>query len=338
MLLHPPAKLELECLGVLEQAEACGASVKGICATTIRGQPLFQLGYQDLAPEQFGLGIQRGTLHYLLSTADTNRGAVMAGRNMANVDPRGGYLTEDTEARHGPYDLIVIADGAESRIRNKLPFTTIRSRAATTAALVGLIDGREDFAPDRLEQRFDRGAHVSVWPVGRHLPGDTRKLAFAMNTKSCGAHAFRDGGLWKDFLSATFPELVPALGAKGAGSRPYVFTYRDVEVDSYSCGRVVLIGDAAHSMSPQLGVGAQLAMADARILAGSLLTNESVAGALHDYSRVRQAQVRRYQHASRWLTPIFQSDSRLMARLRDGVLAGAMRLPLAKRIAQELLC
>jgi 2-polyprenyl-6-methoxyphenol hydroxylase-like FAD-dependent oxidoreductase len=40
-------------------------------------------------------------------------------------------------------------------------------------------------------------------------------------------------------------------------------------------------------MSPQLGVGAQLAMADARILASKLATSDSVAAALHDYSRTR---------------------------------------------------
>lgn len=338
MLLHPPAKRELEALGIVEKALACGARVRGIHALTTRGYPLFDLGYADLAAEQSGLGIQRGTLHRLLSSADTGRDAVVAGRNMTGADPQGGYLIEDSGARHGPYDLIVVADGAESGLRATVPFTTHRNQRATTAALVGLIEDNDNLASDRLVQRFDRGTHVSVWPVGSNSPGDTRMCSFAMNVGIADASAFRDRGVWKDCLARFFPELGQALQGQSQALRPYVFTYRDVEVDSYSNGRIVLIGDAAHCMSPQLGVGAQLAMADARILANTLATHDSVAAALEDYSRIRAMQVRHYQQASRWLTPLLQSDSRLMAGIRDGVLSAAMRSPLAKRVAQSLLC
>jgi len=338
MLLHPPAKRELEALGILEEAQACGAPVRGIHAQTTRGYPIFDLGYADLAAGQFGLGIQRGTLHHLLSSADTGRDAVMVGRNMTSADSHGGYLLQDSGGQHGPYDLIVVADGAESGLRENVPFATHRNQRATTAALVGLIDDNDNVASDRLVQRFDRGTHVSVWPVGSCSPGDVRRCSFAMNVAVADASAFRDCGLWKNCLASFFPELGQALQGQGPALRPYVFTYRDVEVNSYSKGRIVLIGDAAHSMSPQLGVGAQLAMADARILATKLATHDSVAAALHDYSRIRPIQIRHYQQASRWLTPLLQSESRLMGGLRDGVLSAAMRSPLARRVAQGLLC
>jgi FAD-dependent urate hydroxylase len=338
MLLHPPAQRELDALGILGQAQACGAPVRGIRAQTTRGYPLFDLGYTELAADRFGLGIQRGTLHRLLSSADAGRDVVMAGRNMTSADPDGGCLLQDSGDRHGPYDLIVVADGAESALRENVPFTTHRDKRASTAALVGLLDDPDNFASDRLVQRFDRGTHVSVWPVGTHSPGESPRCSFAMNVSIADANTFRDDGLWRNCLASFFPELERALGNQGGALRPYVFTYRDIEVGSYSNGRVVLIGDAAHSMSPQLGVGAQLAMADARILAHSLATNVSVAAALHDYSRIRPMQLRRYQQASRWLTPLLQSDNRLMAGLRDGILAAAMRSPIARRVAQDLLC
>lgn len=338
MLLHPPAKRELEGLGILEEALACGAPVRGIHAQTTRGHPLFDLGYADLAAENFALGIQRGALHRLLSCADAGRDAVMAGRNIAGADSLAGYLLEDSGARHGPFDLIAVADGAESGLRASMPFTMHRNQRAGTAALVGLIDDHDNVASDRLVQRFDRGTHVSVWPVGSNSPGDTRRCSFAMNVAIAHANTLRDGGGWKGCLASFFPELGRLLKDQGAAHHPYVFTYRDVEVGSCSNGSVVLIGDAAHSMSPQLGVGAQLAMADARIMANTLATHDSVAAALHQYSRSRPMQIRRYQQASRWLTPLLQSDNRLMAGLRDGVLAAAMRSPLARRVAQDLIC
>lgn len=337
MLLHPPAQRELAALGILEQAQECGAPVRGIHAQTTRGCPLFEMGYADFANGQFGLGIQRGTLHQLLSSADAGREAVMVGRNMTLADSHEGYLLDDLGGRHGPYDLVVVADGAESSLRAHGPFTTYRNQRAPTAALVGLIDDNDDVASDRLVQRFDRGSHVSVWPVGSSSPGGVRRCSFAMNVAVADASDFRERGLWNKRLAGFFPELGQALHDQVPALHPYVFTYRDVEVTSYAKDRIVLIGDAAHSMSPQLGIGAQLAMADARVLATKLATHDSVGAALHAYSRARPIQIRRYQQASRWLTPVLQSESRLMGGLRNGVLSAAMRSPLARQVAQGLL-
>lgn len=338
LLLHPPAQRELHDLGILEKALACGARVKRICAQTTRGNPFYDLGYTDLTALQFGLGIQRGSLHRLLSSADTGRDVVLGGHIITQADPHSGYLLQDSGARHGPYDLIVIADGAESTLRAHSSFIARRNRRATTAALVGLLDDHDNFASDRLVQHFDRGAHISVWPVGSDLSGGPSRCSFAMNISIDDADVCRARGEWKNRMTNLCPALERVLKSQSDTMRPYVFTYRDVEVSMYSSGRTVLIGDAAHSMSPQLGVGAQLAMADARILANNLAAHSTVAAALNAYSRTRPLQLNRYQRASRWLTPLLQSDSHLLTGFRDRVFATAMRTPIAKWVVQDLLC
>jgi 2-polyprenyl-6-methoxyphenol hydroxylase-like FAD-dependent oxidoreductase len=257
---------------------------------------------------------------------------------MTGVDPHSGYLLQDTGARHGPYDLIVIADGADSALRAHLPVTSRRNQRAKTAALVGLLDDPDNFASDRLVQHFDRGRHLSIWPAGRDSQYGTPQCSFAMNVDTTDAAAFRDHGLWQCHATNLCPEFGRLLKPQVESCHPYTFTYRDIEVSAYSSGRVVLIGDAAHSMSPQLGVGAQLAMVDARKLASNLAEHNTVATALDVYSRIRSQQLSRYQQASRWLTPLFQSDSELLAAFRDRVVASAMRSPMAKRMAQDLLC
>jgi 2-polyprenyl-6-methoxyphenol hydroxylase-like FAD-dependent oxidoreductase len=338
MLLHPPAQRELDELGLLEKALACGARVNRICARTATGQSLFDVRYSDLAAAQPGLGIQRGTLHRLLSDADTGRNAVLGACTITGVDAQGGYLLQDSGVRHGPYDLIVVADGAESALRASAPFATQRNKRAATAALVGLLDDHDNFASDRLMQHFNLGSHLSVWPVGRDSPEGSPRCSFAMNISTIDAEAFRDRGLWRSRMTSLCPEIGKVMMGQVETLRPYVFTYRDIEVGAYSMGRVVLIGDAAHSMSPQLGVGAQLAMADARILANNLAAHRSVSAALDEYSRSRPPQLSRYQQASRWLTPFLQSNNLLLAGFRDRVIATAMRSPMAKRMAQDLLC
>lgn len=54
-------------------------------------------------------------------------------------------------------------------------------------------------------------------------------------------------------------------------------------------GRVVMMGDAAHAMSPFLGQGAQSAMQDALVLAAELARNQSLADALLAFELARKA-------------------------------------------------
>ena len=80
---------------------------------------------------------------------------------------------------------------------------------------------------------------------------------------------------------------------------------------------MAVIGDAAHGMSPQLGQGTNLALVDAMVLARCLREDTDIPSAFAAYSAQRRQHLRFYQFASRWLTPLFQSDSRLAAWLRD---------------------
>jgi 2-polyprenyl-6-methoxyphenol hydroxylase-like FAD-dependent oxidoreductase len=90
-------------------------------------------------------------------------------------------------------------------------------------------------------------------------------------------------------------------------------------------------------MSPQLGVGAQLAMEDAAVLANMLSGHPDLSAALQAYTLARQAKVRPYQQASRWLTPLFQSDSRLLASMRDRLLSSPVTASWGKRFAHDII-
>ena len=314
-----------------------GAPVGQIRAQTIDGRPLMEIDYAELLAGQRGLGIQRGTVHRLLSSADTGRDELLSGHDIASLDPQQGYLFSDSNDRYGPYDLIVIADGAHSRLREQMPVFASRNRRAESAALVGLLDDPDRLAGDRLTQYFDGNRHASVWPAGSESPGATPRCSVAMNVSRSEASAFRGAANWQSQLIRLCPMLGKLLKAGADNPDFNIYTYLDVELESCTTGRVVLIGDAAHSMSPQLGVGAQLALEDASILAETLAGKADQLAALREYARCRPRMLHRYQQASRWLTPLFQADSRLVASLRDHVMARTLNSPMVKRLAQELL-
>ena len=56
--------------------------------------------------------------------------------------------------------------------------------------------------------------------------------------------------------------------------------------------RVVLLGDAAHAMPPDLGQGACQAIEDAVVLAAAIGSTDSLEAALHQYDEQRRARVR----------------------------------------------
>ena len=95
--------------------------------------------------------------------------------------------------------------------------------------------------------------------------------------------------------------------------------------------RLVFLGDAGHAMSPQLGQGVNLALEDASCLA-ACLAEMSLEKALPEYSRRRGPVLRYYQFATRWLTPVFQSDYEWIDPFRHAGFRISQRIPLVRKM------
>jgi 2-polyprenyl-6-methoxyphenol hydroxylase-like FAD-dependent oxidoreductase len=224
--------------------------------------------------------IDRVVLRRLLLAAIDDRSVRWGSRVLGVVDlPSGEYGLRLSDRTDGPFDLVIGADGAWSRVRpmltDEVPVYTgvtfvelwladVDVRHAASAALVGhgtmfaLHDGAGIIA-----QR-NGGGMIRVYAAFRTEPeaGDRPDIAYAGITTNALLDRFEG---WAPQL-----RMLLADADRIAAVRPIVALPPGMRWP-HRAG-VVLVGDAAHVMPP-LGVGVNLAMLDAAELAEALVTS-----------------------------------------------------------------
>ena len=102
--------------------------------------------------------------------------------------------------------------------------------------------------------------------------------------------------------------------------------------------RLIHIGDAWHSASPQLGQGANMALLDAWALGQALDGHGPLDARLAGAAALRRSHVRLYQWLTALFTPAYQSDSVWPALIRDVVLAPLSRIPPGPVVQANMVC
>lgn len=333
-LLQPTGLQALWRLGLLDAACALGAPVARLYGETPQGRAVMDMRYAALDARLSGIGMQRGALFALLHAAIGNEPGVQlhAGSAIAELDCDGGRLRDAQGRWHGPFDVLAVADGSASTLRGAITGMRIDKPYPWGALWCLLPEGDWPWR-DELRQRYLRARQMAgMLPVGR-MPGEpTRRLSFFWSLPVAGFEAWRDAGreAWLHALEALWPQARQRLGEHfdvGVLARA---AYRDAIPRRWWRGRAVLLGDAAHAMSPQLGQGVNMALVDALALAARLRETATTAEAFDAYQRERRAHLAAYHRYSRWLTPLFQSDRDNLATLRDLAFLPAGKLPLAR--------
>ncbi|MET9633748.1 FAD-dependent monooxygenase [Lentzea sp. NPDC006480] len=293
--LWPNAMRALDSLGLAAQVRAAGAVETG---GGVRDRAGRWLSRTDNAAIERRHGwplvvVHRAELLRILVSAlpasslrpDSEVHAVAQDGSGVSVTHRGG-------SEHA--DLVVAADGLNSILRRQW-----WPRAAGPR-YVGCTGWRAVTKPlPRLEVE---GA--VLWGRGERagftvLPG-SRYYVFGAVTAPRGA-AF-------DFPRhfAGWPDPLPALLAAVPDGAVIARDVHDLPpLPTYVCGRVVLLGDAAHAMNPILGQGACQALEDAVTLA-ACLDGPDVDTALERYDRVRRPRTQSIVRRSARLDAVAQ--------------------------------
>jgi 2-polyprenyl-6-methoxyphenol hydroxylase-like FAD-dependent oxidoreductase len=318
-LLQPTGLGVLDRLGLSRPILERGQRIERLYGATPKGRRVMDMSYRDHAPDCFGLGLTRGSLFGVLHDAYADAAGIATGTHIDAIE-NGDTLRDSEGRRHGPFDLVVIADGAHSRLREHHPDNIRRQKLYPWGALWCLLPAEAWAYPDQLQQRYAGTREmIGMLPVGQRSGRQGRWLTFYFSVPGAELDRFDATALTqlRQRVALLWPEVEPLLATIQAPEQMHRARYRDVLLREPACGRVVYIGDAAHAMSPQLGQGVNMALLDAQALTDALAQAPDLADALLAYRDRRRAHLAIYQHLSRWLTPWFQSERNSLARLRD---------------------
>jgi 2-polyprenyl-6-methoxyphenol hydroxylase-like FAD-dependent oxidoreductase len=231
--------------------------------------------------------------------------------------------------RHGPFDFVVVADGSRSSLRAALKLSTF-GRDYSAGAM--WFCGRSPFPHQHLHQVSQGSLRLTgLLPTG----GGQCSLFWSCSRSEWDRYRSRPLPKWKREVLGLAPEMGTILEQITSWEQPLFATYRHHWLPRWWSHRAVLIGDAAHSMSPHLGQGTNLGLLDAHSLAKSLRLCSDFATACRRYQAKRQRQVAFYSALSFALSPFFQSRPDLVQSFgRDLALPLMVRIPYLRRQMQ----
>jgi 2-polyprenyl-6-methoxyphenol hydroxylase-like FAD-dependent oxidoreductase len=228
-------------------------------------------------------------------------------------------------------DLLVGADGIRSLVRRTvLPDAAEPHYAGYTSwrMLVPTPDGVE------AAETWGRGGErFAIVPMA-----EGRCYCYATANLPAGTgFGGPDGELAE--LRRRFGDWHDPIPALLAAVRPSDVLRNDIEAldppRSYAAGRVALLGDAAHAMTPDMGQGGCLAMEDAVVLAAEVgdarsLDRSTLPEALARYSAARRPRTAAIAARSRRSGRLYQAESRAGRLVRDTAARVAGALPAAR--------
>ena len=321
LLMQPQGLRALEELGVRREFDEVSVPVRRLHGTSHRGWRLVDIDYGNSPARAVG----RAALARILYNAALTAGVHFSlARSVESVTVVEGRARATTKMGSTDFDLFAIADGAASGLRESAGFAG-PSRTYRWGALWGQFWVPAWKESEVLQQRF-RGTSEMMGLLPTDISGGAVQLSFFWSIRGEGYADWRSADLagWRSHVLSLWPESEPVVSQIQRHDDLAFAMYRHTWPRSMGAGPLCIVGDAAHAMSPQLGLGTTLAMEDALALAQAL-KEQGVAGVAQAYSSRRLRRSQSFQTLSRLLTPCFQARGAGM--WRDVAFAAALRVP-----------
>ncbi len=248
--------------------------------------------------------MHRADLHKVLEDAlDKEGDTLRLGHRLTDIEQDDGGVTLNfADGATDRRDIVIACDGLKSVVRDKL-FPTEPPRYTGFMAWRGLVDAADvpgvsqvpHFASYPAEGRMfsrypvRRGTRIN-WVANAYRPDDIGEENWFAQTDI--DEVLEEFGDWHE-------DVVRILKASPGGRCLRWALSSRQPLDGWIAGRVTLLGDAAHPMTPFYGMGAGLAFEDAAVLARCFEAEDGDwRAAFLRYERARLARANRFHAQS----------------------------------------
>lgn len=309
-----------------------GCELKQFCIRSQSGRILSATDSQRVSV-RFGvshsIALQRSVLHNVLISS-LQPGALLTGKSCVdfNVNPESVALSF-SDGTTFEADYVIAADGIHSLFRKRfIGSTTLRYSGYTCWRGI----------TDRLPAGHGREEASEFWGTGKRfglVPVSGNKV-YWFATLNARARESRYDNYTLEDVAKLFDDFSPVVSEVVRSTPANAMIRNDIHdvepISQYSFGRIVLLGDAAHATTPNLGQGACMAIEDAVVLAKLMDSYENPEDAFRQYETLRIPRTTRVVKTSWQMGKIGQLENPLLVGIRNA----AMRLTPASVSERQL--
>lgn len=264
----------LNYLGLTEQVAKLGGQMNDLAYIDgLNGEVMTQFSLAPLIEEvgQRPYPVSRAELQNMLMDA-FGRQDIQLGKRMVSIEDKGQHVEigfQDGSTVSAA--LLIGADGTHSMTRQYVLGKQVERRYAGYVNWNGLVEISEDLAPAQQWTTFvGEGKRASLMPVAEH-----RFYFFFDVPLSAGLENQRSEYkiLLKQYFSGWCSQVQCLIDSIDEQKTNRVEIHDIEPFNQFYKGRVVILGDAAHSTTPDIGQGGCQAMEDAVYLARALQIN-----------------------------------------------------------------
>ncbi len=311
----------LDALGVADEALKRGCAYGMVKMCLPHGVQVAEVGVPPIGRLPSHNGISRKILHEVLHEEAVKQGVTFKmGKTVNTIDNgESGVSVEFTDGSTGSYDLLIGADGVNSKVRS-LIFGNYKAQYTGQSVWRYAFD-----RPAELETGYmfmNRQSKAGLIPMTAD-----RMYMFLVTAEGEDNPFIPENELvprMKEYLKSYPTKMIQDVIEQITDPKGVI--YRPLETllvpAPWYKNRVVMIGDSVHATIPQLGSGAGLALEDSVVLAELLNSEEDISEALEKFMNRRWERCKMIVDVSKQIGELEQLDWK--GQLPEGVNIGAI--------------
>ncbi|PVY44003.1 FAD-dependent monooxygenase [Pontibacter virosus] len=306
----------LQRLGVMDDVVARGKQLEALVIFDEHGREISNMDTRRLS-NKYGINnfvIHRADLHEVL-LSHLAPDSVVLGKRCEEIVQRGDQVQiMFADGSHATADLLIAADGISSVVRQQLVPDSIPRYAGYTCWRAVIDNPGVDINNMISAETWAPEGRVGIAP----LQGDKIYWYACINAPQRDEKMRR---MTPEKLARHFEKVHSPVEMVLASTSQEQLIWNDIAdlepLKHFVYGRIVLLGDAAHATTPNMGQGACQAIEDAVVLAQCLKQEPVLANALKCYEKRRKARTAKVIKLSRALGEVAHWRNPLLSKLRN---------------------